>query len=89
MFVALAGSELHLGMGITTAPTQLAPSADHFLAPTSVQSLVRELAVDALFCLILQGATGFGKPVNWHGAAISDPSHVWWDVFGAVWPAVQ
>ncbi len=63
-------------MGTTAAPTQPVPSAAHFLAPVFVQSLVRELAVDAFFGLILRGAAAtFGKPVDRHGAAIPDPSH--------------
>ena len=71
MFVALAGSALDLGTGTTTAPNPPAPSADHFLAPTFVQSLVRELAVDAFFGPILRGAAATDR----HGAAMSDPSH--------------
>jgi hypothetical protein len=76
MFVALAGSELDLGTGTTTAPTPPVPSADHFLAPAFVQSLVRELAADAFFCPIMRGeAATFGKPVDRHSATLLDPSH--------------
>jgi hypothetical protein len=38
MFVALAGSELPLGTGTTTAPSPPVPSDDHFLSPTFVQT---------------------------------------------------
>ena len=73
MFVALAGSELCLGTGTTAAPTQPVPSDDHFLAPAFVQTLVRELAVDAYFGPIVRGAAAtLGKPVDRHGAAVLD-----------------
>ena len=71
MFVALAGSELALGTGTTPAPPPPAPSADHFLAPAFVQTLVQELAVDAIFGPIMRGAAGtLGRPVDRHGAAV-------------------
>jgi hypothetical protein len=73
MFVALAESELCLGTGTTAAPTQPVPSDDHFLAPAFVQTLVRELAVDAYFGPIVRGAAAtLGKPVDRHGAAVLD-----------------
>ncbi len=57
-------------------PTPPVPSAAHVLAPAFVQSLVRELAMDAFFGPILRGAAAtFGKPVDRHCAAIPDPSH--------------
>jgi hypothetical protein len=77
MFVALAGSELNLGTGTTTAPTPPVPSDDHFLAPAFVWNLVRELTVDAFFGPILRRAAatlGKSKPVDRHGAAIRDAS---------------
>ena len=75
MFVALAGSELDLGTGTTTAPTPPVPSDDHFLAPAFVRDLVRELAADAFFGPIVRGAAAtLGKPVDRHGAAIPDAS---------------
>jgi hypothetical protein len=71
MLVALAGSDLALGMGTTTPPPPPVSSNDHFLAPAFVQTLVQELAVDAFFGLILRGAAvTLGKPVDRHGAAI-------------------
>ena len=73
--MSLAGSESHLEPGTTAAPTPPAPSDDHFLAPTFVRALVRELAVDAFFGPIVRGAAvTLGKPVDRHGAAILDAS---------------
>jgi len=77
MFVALAGSELDLGTGTTTAPTPPVPSDAHFLAPAFVQTLVRELAVDAFFGPIVRGAAAtLGQPVDRHGNAILDASRI-------------
>ena len=71
MFVALAGSELTLGTGTTAAPTPPTPSDDHFLAPVFVQTLVRELAVDAFFGPIVRGAAAtLGHAVDRRGTAI-------------------
>jgi hypothetical protein len=71
MFVALAGSELALGTGTTPAPPPPAPSANHFLAPAFIQTLVQELAVDAFFGPIMQGAVAtLGRPVDRHGTAV-------------------
>jgi hypothetical protein len=49
MFEALANSELARGTGTTASMTQLVPSDHHFLAPGFVQTLIRELALDAIF----------------------------------------
>jgi hypothetical protein len=69
--VALAGSELALGTGTTPAPTPPVPSADHFLAPAFVQTLVRELAVDAFFGPNVRGAGAtLGKPVDRYGRRV-------------------
>ena len=57
MFIALAGSELSLGTGTTTAPSPPLPPDDLFLSPTSVQTLVVELAADAIFGPIVRGAS--------------------------------
>jgi hypothetical protein len=71
MFVALAGSELALGTGTTPAPPPPVPSADHFLAPAFVQTLVQELAVDAFFGPIMRGAAGtLCRPIDRHGTAV-------------------
>ena len=74
--MSLAGSESHLEPGTTAAPTLPTPSDDdHFLAPTFVRALVRELAVDAFFGPIVRGAAvTLGKPVDRHGDAILDAS---------------
>ena len=78
MFVALAGSELiqlKLGTGTTAASTPPAPCDAHLLAPTFVQTLVRELAVDAFFWPIMLGsAATLGRPVDRHCDAILDTS---------------
>ena len=75
MFVALAGSELALGTGTTLAPTTPVQSADHFLAPAFVQTLVLELAADAFFGPIVRGAGAtLGKPVDCYGAVVVDGS---------------
>ena len=75
MFVALAGLELELGTGTTTAPTPPVPSDAHFLAPAFVRELVRELAADAFFGPIVRGAAAtLGRPVDRHGVAILDAS---------------
>ena len=77
MFVALAGSELDLGTGTTTAPTPPVPSDAHFLAPAFVQTLVRELAVDAFFGPIVRGAAAtLGQPVDRHCNTILDASRI-------------
>jgi hypothetical protein len=54
-------------------PPPPVPSDDHFLAQAFVQTLVRELAVNAFFRPIfkLRGAVAkLGKPFDMHGAAI-------------------
>ena len=72
MFVALAGSELSLGTGTTTAPSPPVSSDDLFLSPTFVQTLVAELARDAVFGLIVRGAAAaLGKLVDRSYAPIS------------------
>ena len=77
MFVALAGSELSLGTGNTTAPQPPVPSDDLFLSPTFVQTLAAELAVDSFFGPIVRGAAAaFGRLVDRHGTPIVDTAHV-------------
>ena len=49
MFVPLAGSELTLGTGTTTAPSPPTPSDDQFLSPAFVQRLAADLTTDTLF----------------------------------------
>jgi hypothetical protein len=56
MFVALAGAELSLGTGTTTAPSPPVPSDDLFLSPTFVQTLAAALTVDVVFGPIVRGA---------------------------------
>ena len=76
MFIALAGSELSLGTGTTTAPSPPVPSDDLFLSPTFVQTLVAELAADALFGPIVRGAApALGKLVDRLGSPIVGPTH--------------
>ena len=73
MFVPLAGSELTLGTGTTTAPSPPAPSDDQFLSPAFVQRLAAELATDTLFGPIVRGAAAaLGKLVDRLGAPIVD-----------------
>ena len=77
MFIALAGSELSLGTGNTTAPQPPVPSDDLFLSPTFVQTLAAELAVDSFFGPIVRGAAAaFGRLVDRHGTPIVDTAHV-------------
>jgi len=76
MFIALAGSELSLGTGTTTAPAPPVPSNDLFLSPTFVQNLAVELAVDAVFGPIVRGAAAaLGQLVDRRGAPIVGPAH--------------
>ena len=76
MFVALAGAELSLGTGTTTAPSPPVPSDDLFLSPTFVQTLAAELAVDEVFGPIVRGAAAaLGKLVDRLGAPIVGPAH--------------
>ena len=76
MFVALTGSELSLGTGTTTAPSPPVPSDDLFLSPTFVQTLVAELAADAMFGPIVRGAAAaLGKLVDRLGSPIVGPTH--------------
>ncbi len=52
-------------------PTQQVQSNDYFLALSFIQTLELELAINAFFGPILQGAAAtLGKPVNRYGAAI-------------------
>jgi hypothetical protein len=75
MFVALAGSELPLETGTTTAPSPPVPLDDLFLSPMYVQTLAVELAVDAVFGPIVRGAAAaLGKLVDRLGKPITDPS---------------
>ena len=75
MFIALAGSELPLGTGTTTAPPPT-PSADFFLAPTFVQTLAAALGVGTFFGPIMRGAAAaLGQPVDRHGAPIAATAH--------------
>ena len=76
MFIALAGSELSLGTGTTTAPAPPVPSNDLFLSPTFVQNLAVELAVDTVFGPIVRGAAAaLGQLVDRRGAPIVGPAH--------------
>ena len=73
MFVALAGAELTLGTGATTAPAPPVPSDDLFLSPAFVQKLAAGLLTDTVFGPIMRGAAaGLGKLVDRHGDAIVD-----------------
>ena len=75
MFIALAGSELLLETGTTTAPAPPAPSDDRFLAPAFVKALIAELTVDAVFGPILRGAAAaLGKLVDRFGGPVTDPA---------------
>ena len=75
MFIALAGSELPLGTGLTRAPSPPVPSDNFFLSPTFVQTLVAELAVDALFGPIVCGAAAaIGQLVDRLGAPSGGPA---------------
>ncbi len=75
MFIALAGAELSLGTGTTTAPSPPVPSDDLFLSPTFVQTLVVELAVDEVFGPILRGAAvALGQLVDRLGQQIAGPT---------------
>ena len=56
MLVTLAGTELHLGTGTTTAPTPPVPADDLFLSPTFVHTLAVELDADVMFGPIMRGA---------------------------------
>ena len=49
MFVVLAGAELTLGTGATTAPAPPVPSENLFLSPAFVQKLAAELLTDTVF----------------------------------------
>jgi len=76
MFIALAGSELSLGTGTTTAPSPPVPSNDLFLSPTFVQTLTAELAIDAVFGPIVRGAAAaLGQLVDRLGTPIGGPAH--------------
>jgi len=71
MFVPLAGSELTLGTGTTTAPSPPTPSDDQFLSPAFVQRLAADLTTDTLFGPIVRGAAAApGKLVDRLGAPI-------------------
>jgi hypothetical protein len=75
MFVALAGTELSLGTGTTTAPSPPVPSDDLFLSPTFVQTLVAGLAVDEVFGPIMRGAAAaLGRLVDRLGTPIVGPA---------------
>ncbi len=71
MFVSLAGSELSLGTGTTTAPSPPAPSNDLFLSPTFVETLAGALTTDSLFGPIMRGAAAaLGKLVDRQGNVV-------------------
>ncbi len=75
MFVALAGAELALGTGMTTAPSPPVPSNDFFLSPTFVMALAAELTVDAVFGPIMRGAAAaLGQLVDRVSAPIVEPA---------------
>ncbi len=75
MFVALAGAELALGTGTTTAPLPPVPSNDFFLSPRFVKALAAELTVDAVFGPIMRGAAAaLGQLVDRVGAPIVEPA---------------
>ena len=77
MFVSLAGTELHLGTGTTTAPTPPVPSDDLFLAPSFVQALAAALDVDTMFGPIMRGAAAaLGKLVDRRGEPVETASRV-------------
>jgi hypothetical protein len=76
MFLALAGAELPLGTGTTTAPSPPIPSDDFFLSPTFVQTLAAELAVDAVFGPIMRGAAAaLGTLVDRCGTPLATAAH--------------
>ena len=71
MFISLAGTELTLGTGTTTAPPPAVPSDDMFLSPSFVQALAGELATDVMFGPILRGAAAtLGQPVDRDGREV-------------------
>jgi hypothetical protein len=75
MFVPLAGSELTLGTGTTTAPSPPTPFHDQLLSPTFVQRLAAEQTTDKLFGPIVRGvAVALGKLVHRFGTPIVDPA---------------
>ena len=74
--IALAGAELPLGYGSTAAPSQPVPSDDLFLSPYFVQALLKELADDALFGMIMRGAAeALGTLVDRHEALLVDRTY--------------
>jgi hypothetical protein len=75
MLVALAGAELALGTGTTTAPSPPVPSNDFFLSPTFVKALAAELTADAVFGPIMRGAAAaLGQLVDRVGTPIVEPA---------------
>jgi len=75
MFAPLAGAELALGTGTTTAPSPPTPSDDQFLSPAFVQRLAAALTTDTLFGPIVRGAAAaLGRLVDRLGAPIVDPA---------------
>jgi hypothetical protein len=75
MFVPLAGSQLTLGNGTTTAPCPPTPSDDQFLSFAFVQSLAAELTTDTPFGPIVHAAAAaLGKLVDRLGTPIVDPA---------------
>jgi hypothetical protein len=76
MFLALAGAELPLGTGTTTAPSPPIPSDDLFLSPTFVQTLEAELAVDEVFGPIMRrAAAALGTLVDRRGTPLAATAH--------------
>jgi hypothetical protein len=76
MFLALAGAELPLGTGTTTAPSQPIPSDYLFLSPTFVQTLAADLAVDEVFGPIMRrAAAALGTPVDRRETPLAATAH--------------
>ena len=61
MFVVLAGAELTLGTGVTTAPAPTVPSDDLFLSPAFVHKLVAELLADTVLTYDAGRCRGAGQ----------------------------
>ena len=75
MFIALAESDLLLGIGTTPAPPTPTLSADLFLSPTLVQTLATEKAVDKFFWPIMCcAAFALGKLVDRDASPVGIPA---------------
>ena len=75
MFIAMAGAQLDLNTGMTTASTPIDHPDAHFLAPLFVQTLARQTLVDPLFAPVMRGAAdSLGKLVDRKGIPLQDPA---------------